>query len=736
MRRRMSLTRIGLGVSTLIAIVLVAALAARAYSDEVASTVPGGDWYGGRGSWPTILLVVVVLGVVCVLLVRSQGGHRSGTPVAIVAGLALVGVVLGMASYWKCHGEKDNPYFFTALMWTASLVKGGIADPQIDGSGCPSPTPVALDVARLAAFGVLFITVLGVVTTVFRDRLDRLRILLASSVTAIVGMDDDAMSMVKAIASDKGAYGTPVILTASPDRQFVKDARKHGVRVITVDFNREDTWTSLDLWDKLRRLYLLSPDASTNLLRLDLIKRRIDLDRKSRGGRRNRHVPLVVRIDDPWQAEAWRAQQMGSDDRWAPDAVGKYEVTAGRLLDRIIANDRVSRVIVCGASQLTLALCADMAQRRLEYEYYPADTEPPTITLVAESAEEYRNDHEYHRRQLGLSSNSLVVEAFSHKPTVPFVKSLLTDDRGGIPVKSAVIIVDTDPIGGSSVDSSTGTRLAAQLPTVPIYAWDPNAEAWDPNAQRTVEETGEELFLVGRLHTFRLTMDLPEGQAQDAWERAARLIHSRHAVTAEEPSEATKPWDQLSAFYKQSNHRLVRNALWIVKTEGGHTWDTWGSMTESTTPAGFAGKTPMKQLQALGFSEEAAMRMAEKEHLSWYDYYVKHGWRWGPKAYRGKEEDPSATAEMGRPRCEGQGAPAHAEDSRGHADCAAPTRLPVSPGVAAVRRTGTVTARQRHEPWTWISQNGDEMRAEPGDWEVSDGDGTSWSVNKERFAET
>ena len=63
---------------------------------------------------------------------------------------------------------------------------------------------------------MLFITVLGVVTTVFRDRLDRLRILLASSVTAIVGMDDDAMSMVKAIASDKGAYGTPVILTASP----------------------------------------------------------------------------------------------------------------------------------------------------------------------------------------------------------------------------------------------------------------------------------------------------------------------------------------------------------------------------------------------------------------------------------------------------------------------------------------------------------------------------------------
>ena len=99
--------------------------------------------------------------------------------------------------------------------------------------------------------------------------------------------------------------------------------------------------------------------------------------------------------------------------------------------------------------------------------------------------------------------------------------------------------------------------------------------------------------------------------------------------------------DQLSAFYKQSNHRLVRNALWIVKTEGGHTWDTWGSMTESTTPAGFAGKTPMKQLQALGFSEEAAMRMAEKEHAQLVRLLRRTRLALGPKAYRGKEEDPS-----------------------------------------------------------------------------------------------
>ena len=734
MRRRSTLARIGLVTSTVFAAVLVAALAIRAVNDNVATEWPGWpDWFGAPSSWQTILLVVAALTLACVLLIRSQGGYRAGTPVAIVAGLALVGVLLGMTSYWKCHDDSENPFFFTALMWTASLVKGGIGDPSIGDAGCPETTPVALDVARLAALGVLLITVLGVVSTIFRDRIDRVRIFLARSVTAIIGMDDDAESMVKAIASDKGAYGMPVILTASPDRPCVQDARKRGVRVITVDFNRKDTWTSLSLWDKVKRLYLLSPDATTNLIRLDLIKQRIDLTPRSAGGR-HRHVPLIVRIDDPWQAEAWRAQQMGTDDHWAPDAVGKYEVTARRLLDRIINNDKVSRIVVCGTSQLTLALCADMAQRRLEYEYYPADMEPPTITLVAENAAEYRDDHEYHRRQLGLPSNRLVVEAFPNKPTVPFVKSLLTDDGGGLPVTTAIVLVDSDPIAGSSVDSSTGTRLAAQLPSVPIYAWDPAAEAWDPSVQRTVEETGEELFLVGRLRTFRLTMDLPEGQAQDAWERAARLIHTRYAATAE-PSESTKPWDELSAFYKKSNHRLVLNALWIVKTEGGHTWDTWGSMTETATPAGFADMQPLEKLRALGFTEEAAMKMAEKEHQSWYDYLIENGWRWGPQRLEKEKTNPrllkwdapEAAQKVVEPTLSSLANTLIALRRLGYRS---------RPAWQRFRRSGVVTARQRAEPWTWTSHSGDEMSAQAGDWEVSDGRGPAWSVNKERFAET
>ena len=59
---------------------------------------------------------------------------------------------------------------------------------------------------------------------------------------------------------------------------------------------------------------------------------------------------------------------------------GKYEVTAQRLLDEITDRGGVSRVLVCGSSPLTLALCADLEQRRREHAFCArADRRLPTV---------------------------------------------------------------------------------------------------------------------------------------------------------------------------------------------------------------------------------------------------------------------------------------------------------------------------------------------------------------------
>ena len=467
-------------------------------------------WFGRPGSATTIAIVVGVVVVLCVLSFRTHSARRSGNvPVVVVAGLAATGAVLGFSSYWSCH-DATHPVFFQPLIWTVSLVKGGVSDFSLGGHVCPSPTPDGLWVARLAALGAIFFGLAGVVIALFRSQVDRLRASLAHSVTAVVGIDDETRSMVSAIARTMNRRSTLVVITAGPDEPGVHEARIHGGRVVSVDFNAPDALKSLSLWRNLQRLYLMSADPMTNQLWLDAITGAL-----SAVGHKQR-LPLTVRVDNPWQAEAWRAQQLGgSDTRWAADAVGKYEVTARWLLENIISTATVERVFICGTSELTLALCADLTRRQLEYDYYstPGETVLPTVNLVGSDAEEYRQDHEFHRRQVGFVSTGPTIDATLQAPTVSVLMSLIGETDGST---NAVIFVD-DKAHGPSTARSIGTRLAARFPTMPIYIWDNDAQmAEDP------------LPIVGRLRTYRLALDIPEGQAQDVWERAAKLIHQRY----------------------------------------------------------------------------------------------------------------------------------------------------------------------------------------------------------------
>jgi hypothetical protein len=361
------------------------------------------------------------------------------------------------------------------------------------------------------------------------------------------------------------------------------------------------------LWRKLTKLYLLSPDPSANIRRLALITERLaTVSRKQR-------LPLIVRIDDPWQAAAWRAQHFGgAETRWAADTVGKYEITARRLLDDVLGPTPVERILVCGASQLTLALCAEMVQRQLEWDYYSApDRRPlPPLTLVAESAEEFKQDHLYAHRHLGPSTEHRELATMAEKPSVPLLISLIE----AAPTSTAVILVDD-----VHVEASTGTRLAARYPRTPIYAWHPDAQATDDRTP-----------LVGQLYIYQLSMHMPAGKAHDTWERAARLIHDRYVAEVETSSAATLPWDQLSEFYRGSNRRQVQNALWMVEAIGGHTWNTFGDAAHSVPTVKLHDLAPVDRLRVIGFDEDTAIAMARSEHEDWCRYYREAGWKYGP----------------------------------------------------------------------------------------------------------
>jgi hypothetical protein len=376
--------------------------------------------------------------------------------------------------------------------------------------------------------------------------------------------------------------------------------------------------------------------------------------------------------------------------------------------------------LVCGTSPLTLALCADLEQRRREHEFCErADHELPTITVVADSAEEYANDHQHRQQRLGLPSGGDYVDAVSEAPSMPVLTRLIADahDAG-----CAVIFVDADPMFGAAIDPTIATRLAMRFPDVPIFAW--NAEAAGAGGERAG---------IDALRTYRMTMDLPAGHAHDAWERAAMLIHERYRRSVGGTSPARRPWDELNEFYRGSNRRQVRNALRLVEQIGGHAWNSLDGGGPDARPA--PASEPLEQLEAMGFDRAAALAMARAEHEDWCRYYRKAGWSWGQARDDERKTHPNLT--------EWRTIEGNPELLRASLTSLAATLSQLRelgyrsvPRWRRYRRVGVVTAEQRSQPWTWTSGSGHEMRAGAGDWLVQDDGGQSWSVRDDIFRAT
>ena len=700
-------------VVSVTALLLVGYLAALALRPSIVDALPAWlAWFGRPGSMSTLAIVVTVLIVASVLTFRSNASHRVvGVSFTVIALLITMSAVLGLASYWGCH-DANHPPVFTPLMATAQLVKGSTGDFSVGGRTCPNPTPAGLELARIVALAAIFTGLGGVVVGVFRSQVDRLRANLADHVTAIVGIDDDSQSMVSAVARTLDRRSTLVVITNAADDR-VQRARRQGARVVLVDFNTPSTLVSLRLWRHLSRLYLMARDPAINLLWLDLITSRLsELDPKQR-------LPLIVRIDDPWLAEAWRAQQFGgSDTRWAADVVGKYEVTAARLLDGIIATGGIQRVFVCGTSQLTLALCADLTRRALERDFHtaPGAVPLPALTLVERDAEEYLRDHDFHRQQAGFVSEGPKIDAVPEAPTVPTMLRLVGDAE---PATSAVIMVDT-------LAATIGTRLAARFPDMPVYASDLNTNIAD-----------EAIQVVGSLQSYSLVLDTGEGQIHDAWERAARLIHERYVATLDPqapPSPAAMPWAELSEFYRGSNRRQVRNALWMVEQIAGHTWNTWGTPPAQLSGRDMADSAPVEQLALMGFDHHSATGMARAEHEDWCRYYRSNGWKYGPnrddsRKIHDKLVDWSVVES--KPDLLNAAVRSLAATLWSLRQLGYRSR----PLWQTFTRVGTVTAEQRTTRWTWKSDSGHSMRARAGDWAVQE-NGKIWSVRDDIFRDT
>jgi hypothetical protein len=603
------------------------------------------EWLGEGGDWVPVVLVTAVISLLCILTYRLRRNRSSpAVPVMIVIGLTATSFVLGFSAYWRCTNE-DHPKFIAPLLWTVSLIKGGIGDVNLQSAGlkqsqlCPAPMPTALEVARMTVVAAIFISLVAVAAAAFRAQYDRLRAVWARAVTVVVDLDDDSASMIGPIAHTLGPNSTLVLLTDNPDNGYVAESRRQGARVLQVNFDHLEAVVKQRFWRRLNRVYLLSADPSTNLLRLSVINRRLAPIATKR------RVPLIVRIDDPWLAEAWRAQKFGnhgavSDHLWAADTVSKYEATARRLIDQIVDNKSVRQVIVCGGSQLTVALCAELSLRHVERSFHAPEGAPelPALTLVAPDADEYVSDHKARHRRKKSDGAPLPIDSVAAVPSTTVV-SRLVEQNERRDAFTAVIVVDS----AAAADPIMGTRLASSHPRTPIYMWDPAARL-----------SAECIPVACELRAYRLGLQLPGGHAHDNFERAAMLIHERYAASQEDRTKPSSvPWENLSPFYKNSNRRQLHNALWMVETIAGHTWNT-GDSPENVSPKSLheldvvgdenthsrddPAVVAVKKLERLGFTEDTIYSQAQAEWEEFSNYLRHRGWTWGPERNTKKKQ--------------------------------------------------------------------------------------------------
>ncbi|MGA5541347.1 hypothetical protein ACPCIR_05795 [Mycobacterium sp. NPDC051198] len=702
-------------------------------------------WFGSPGSWVT-LAVVLAIPLAFIPLARVSARKPFwGNPLIVVAAMAASATVLGFTSYLNCHSDQSP--VFAPLSWTLALFVGNVEDRY--GQCATQPFPVALELARLLAIATTLTTAVAAARTLFRAQFDRIAIWRARSLTVVVGVDEDSMSMVHAVAQRMGHRQTLVIVTGAANRNCVSEARSMGARVREVASLDYDVLAQLGLWRHLDRLYLLSEDPVRNETRLRAIDAAMD-----RLGVDKPRLPLTVRIDDPWQAENWRRSFLdtsgehgsttGRSSRWVADAIGRAENTAAIVVRHVIRTrpheQDCDTVLICGLVPLTYALMSELAQVHREQSVYynPRRRLPTRVVVMATGASGFLTDHRIRQERIAPGESGLEIDVEDIDPTVDSISTFVTAHAG----QCSVIL--TEP-SMESID----TRLSNRLPKLRIYVASPS--------------TGflPETSIVSSIFPFPITLEFEPRAPQDAWERAAELIHEAYRANAKREGwdiakAVDKDWADLDPFWQQSNRRQVTHTLALVESVG-HTWNTLDHPPAPPLPDNFADLDRATKLRSLGFTDIGDVKtMIREEHEDWREFYEQEGWEAAPQRNDDKkrhnrlhswdtllEQDEKLRAEI--TDCTGKGV----EPPKGtfHEDRAMDSLIDVvhtlrSLGYRSIpkyqwrrfTRRGIVTAHRRDQPWSWTTKSGDVMHGEAGHWSVTDEHGGQRSVSPAAFA--
>jgi hypothetical protein len=715
-------------VALVVYLAAVVSIALRAVDAGLVSGIDAIARFTATDSWWGITVVLVAGATFWFAASRLRPVARKRSSVPLLIGLGATTLLLGLLSYLPCNGSQAA--FWAPLSWTIALFVGNVEDPFGSVDGCSGSMPLALQLARLTALLALSLGIAGIVGVLFRERIDRMRVRAARSLVVVAGLDDGSTTLLDRLRSETPRRTVVAVFVDDDASDALRDSvRSRGFPVVVT--RATDGRALLPLVRSGRRravfgvvaLYCLRADAARNLRVLRAFQEAGEL--LTPAATRSH---AAIRIDDPWQAEYWRRQSIGSHRQWILDTTSVLENTARAVVQGLLERG-TDRVAVLGDSPLAFAVLAEFAQRRRELDAsrFDSTTTIPRVWAAGESAGELVQQHRLRQQRFGngfgSGESSFSPEALEGRPDWAALDRAL----GGA-VAPAVVVAD------AAMPSGFASSLAARKPEWAIFAYDPVAHGVPVES------------LMGLLFSFGPLLEPAAGSALTSWERVARIAHANYVhddrlTGRRNEGPSGKPWNELSSFYRSSNLRLITTTLASAAVIG-RSW--------TAEPPGGERAVDME------LSDDERRAMAQLEHESWLAHYRRHGWTAGHERSDDRRVHPwlvpwSDLPPEARQRSERTVLDAlallaalgyHAVDAGavGDPDGVTTAAGDGASGTAvddgewhAFRRTGTVSAVPVAEGFRWQNQNGDTMLAAPGDWRVEDSAGSVWSVADAEF---
>jgi hypothetical protein len=710
---RRIVSAVGLSVGLLLCVVLALDVLAP-------GTVPDGirAWMHDN-RWAPLAIVVAMLPVG--LGLPGGRGPLTGRRTAFLwpTVLAVIALVLGLVSYLP-HAGQEAPVF-APLFWTLALFAGNV---QVfwGGDAAVSEPPLALELARLAALSATLFTAVEIAMRLSSQRLGRLRLLGDHRRIVVVGLSSDTLPVLRSVARTMSPGALLVVLDNGIDEVAISEAAALGAVIVPGPVSdarlaqacvRRHLRRSRTI--KASQVFVLHPQMQDAID----VARAVEATLSGATLEAGFICRLMVRIDDPWTAEAWRRERATEVRPWLTDALSGFEQTARRVV-ALTGYVGGSPLLIVGRSRLALSVLAEVAhQGRVARLPGPGGLVPEPrdagVVVAGPEAVELVQDAEiFQRRFGGAGFTPEVVSTSSSCPGgVSFteIEDILKSHRG------AAVVLARAPGDG---DLEMGARLAAAYPMSIVISWEGDA-------------TGVPAVpAVGNLYRIGLSLnDLGGNPPRDNWSRLAELAHDHYRAISpapEVPRVVDEPWDRLPVLFQESNVRqlgLLFSSVTLPEVDR-----TWAG-----PPA----------TEVLPWSDAEVAVLAQAEHESWCAYYRAHGWthRPGLPPGEGRPKDWRLRYDekLWAPNLEPWD---DLGPERQAQNCAfvrgALERLPLlgyaaTPAFHEYERVGVVRATRLSapRPWSW---EGQPMQAEAGDWWVEDDAGGGRSVKPDSFAKT